>query len=166
MVAVFAHALAIIDNEVFDGDCDPGFIATAALFHDASEIFTGDLPTPVKYQSPEIQNAYKAVEAAATERLLSMLPPALQDSYRPLLHPDDTKSIALIKAADKLSAYVKCLEETKAGNREFHSAATQTYEALCSMNLPALHYFLAHCLPAFSLTLDELGPYANEKGLE
>ena len=123
MVAVLAHALAVIRRDKFGGTIDPGHVAAVALYHDAPEIFTGDLPTPVKYANDTIQAAYKAVEA---------------------------------KAADKLSVHLKRLEELKAGNREFQSAAQQTLEALESYHLPELDYFLQEFLPAFSLTLDEL----------
>jgi 5'-deoxynucleotidase len=156
MVSVFAHALAIIRRDVFGGTVDPGAVAAAALYHDAPEIFTGDLPTPVKYQNPEIQTAYKKVEAGAAFRLLSMLPDRLQASYASFLCESDPEITLLVKAADKLSAYVKCLEELKAGNLEFKSAAEQTLHALQSFALPELNYFMEQFLPAFSLTLDEL----------
>ncbi|MDF2838413.1 MAG: 5-deoxynucleotidase [Evtepia sp.] len=156
MVSVFAHALAIIRRDVFGKAIDPGAVAAAALYHDASEIFTGDLPTPVKYQNPEIQTAYKKVEAGAAERLLCMLPPSLHSSYASLLSEHDPETALLVKAADKLSAYVKCLEELKAGNMEFKSAAEQTLQTLNSFALPELDYFMEQFLPTFSLTLDEL----------
>ena len=158
MVAVFAHGLAVIRNEVFGGAVDPGKVAAAALYHDASEIFTGDLPTPVKYQNPEIQSAYKAVEAMASQRLLHMLPDSLREAFSPLLKEEDAEILQLVKAADKLSAYVKCLEELKSGNLEFQSAAEQTLASLQGLSMPELHYFIDHFLPAFSLTLDELQP--------
>lgn len=156
MVAVLAHALGVIRRDVFRQPCDPDKCAAAALFHDATEIFTGDLPTPVKYANPAIQTAYKAVEAQAAARLTAMLPPELQPAYAALLGEPDPAVQALVKAADKLSAHLKCLEELKAGNREFQSAARQTRQALEDYHLPELDYFLEHFLPAFSLTLDEL----------
>lgn len=156
MVSVFAHALAVIRRDVYGGTVDPGAVAAAALYHDASEIFTGDLPTPVKYQNPEIQKAYKQVEAGAADRLLGMLPQRLAPSFRPLLSETDPEISLLVKAADKLSAYVKCLEELKAGNMEFKSAAEQTLKALNQFGMPELDYFMEQFLPAFSLTLDEL----------
>lgn len=156
MVAVFAHALAVIRQEVYGGEIDPGAVSVAALYHDASEIFTGDLPTPVKYQNPEILEAYKKVEASADARLLRMLPQALQTAYGRALSAQDDDTERLVKAADKLSAYVKCLEELKAGNSEFRSAAEQTRKALDELALPEVDYFIAQFLPAFSLTLDEL----------
>lgn len=156
MVAVFAHALAVIRRDLFGGTADPGRVAVAALYHDASEIFTGDLPTPVKYQNPDILEAYRKVEDLAANRLLAMLPPSLAASYAPVLKEEDPEVLALVKAADKLSAYVKCLEELKAGNMEFKSAAEQIKNALESLHSPELEYFMTQLLPAFSLTLDEL----------
>ena len=156
MVAVLAHALAVIRRDVLGVPCDPNACAAAALFHDATEIFTGDLPTPVKYANDTIQAAYKAVEANAAARLTAMLPPEMQPAFAALLSEPDPEVQALVKAADKLSAHLKCLEELKAGNREFQSAAQQTLEALESYHLPELDYFLQEFLPAFSLTLDEL----------
>lgn len=158
MVAVFAHALAVIRRDVFGKEIDPGLVSAVALYHDASEIFTGDLPTPVKYHNPQIQSAYKKVEAGAAERLLSLLPPELHPSYQLLLSGTDPEVYELIKAADKLSAYVKCLEERKAGNLEFQAAEKQTFTALQELKLPELSYFMEQFLPAFSLTLDELQP--------
>ena len=127
-----------------------------ALYHDAPEIFTGDLPTPVKYANPAIQTAYKAVEADAAQRLVAMLPQEMRPAFATLLEESDPEVLVLVKAADKLSAHLKCLEELKAGNREFQSAAQQTRAALDALHLPELDYFLAEFLPAFPLTLDEL----------
>ena len=154
-VAVLAHALAVIRNERFGGHVDAGAVAAAALYHDASEILTGDMPTPIKYDNPAIRKAYKDVEAVAEEKLLEMLPPELRPVYEPVLRPDG-ETERLVKAADKLSAYIKCVEELKAGNNEFREAAAQTMTALQSYDLPELDYFLETFLPSFSLTLDEL----------
>ena len=157
MVAVLAHALAMIRREVFHQEADPERAATAALYHDAPEIFTGDLPTPVKYFNPEIRDAYREVEAVSARRLLAMLPEELRGAYAPLLHEEyDSATHALVKAADKLAAHIKCLEELKAGNREFLLAADQTRAAVEAMALPEVGYFMEHFLPAFGLTLDEL----------
>ena len=157
VVAVLAHALAVIRREVFGGEIDPGLAAAAALFHDAPEILTGDLPTPVKYYNPEIRDAYKAVEEFSARKLLSLLPEELRGAYEPLLlEACGTQVQAVVKAADKLSAYLKCLEELKAGNLEFKLAAEQTRQALEDSPLPEVNYFLEHFLPGFSLTLDEL----------
>ena len=156
-VAVLAHALALIRRDILklEGP-DPDRCAVAALYHDASEILTGDLPTPIKYYNPDIKHAYKQVERVAGERLLDMLPPALRESYAPLVLEDDKVVLPIVKAADKLSAYIKCVEELKAGNTEFESAANQTKQALEDMHLPCLDWFMAHCLDSFRLNLDEL----------
>lgn len=156
-VAVLAHALAVIRNRCFGGQVDPGTVAVAALYHDASEILTGDLPTPIKYYNPDIRDAYREVEQFSAHKLLHMLPEALRPSFDPLLREDyDPGLRTLVKAADKLSAHIKCVEELKAGNAEFKQAAEQTLEALRGYGLPELDYFLEHFLPAFGLTLDEL----------
>ena len=155
-VAVLAHALAVIRNEKFGGKTDPGAVAVAALYHDASEILTGDMPTPIKYDNPAIRSAYKDVEAVAERKLLEMLPEELQGVYAPLLTVQDAETAQLVKAADKLSAYIKCVEELKAGNTEFREAAAQTRRALESYGLPEVAYFLETFLDSFSLTLDEL----------
>lgn len=155
-VAVLAHALAVIRNEKFGGGVDPGAVAVAALYHDASEIITGDLPTPIKYYNPAIKNAYRQVEAVANDKLLSMLPEELRPAYRPILMDIAPEIRQLVKAADKLSAYIKCVEELKAGNAEFRAAAEQTRRALDEFDLPELRYFLDTFLESFSLTLDEL----------
>lgn len=157
MVAVLSHALAVIRRDVFHGEADPNYAATAALYHDAPEIFTGDLPTPVKYYNPEIRTAYKEVEAVSADKLLAMLPPELRPAYDRLLHEEYDKSThELVKAADKLSAHIKCVEELKAGNMEFRQAADQTLAAVKAMGLPEVDYFIERFLPAFGLTLDEL----------
>jgi 5'-deoxynucleotidase len=156
MVAVLAHALAVISREMFGGKVDPDHCATVALYHDASEIITGDMPTPVKYHNNKIMSAYKDVERLASEKLLGALPRELQGSYRPLLCEIDPDTERIIKAADKLSAYIKCLEELKAGNGEFRLAASQTKEKLMSYDMPEVEYFMENCIPAFELTLDEL----------
>ena len=155
-VAVLAHALAVIQNRYFGGQVDPGAVAVAALYHDASEILTGDMPTPIKYDNPDIQSAYKAVEATAEQKLLSMLPEDLRGEFEAAVTIPDPQVRALVKAADKLSAYLKCVEERKAGNAEFRSAEEQTYAALRDNPLPALDYFMDRFLPGFQLTLDEL----------
>ncbi len=157
MVAVLAHALAVIGRDVFSRDVDPGQAAAAALFHDASEIFTGDMPTPVKYLNPDIMTSYKKAEALASARLLGTLPPALQPAYAPLFSLDETSTPgSYIKAADKLAAYIKCLEELKTGNTEFKPAAKQTLKKLKAMKMPELDYFMDNCIGTFELTLDEL----------
>ena len=145
-----------IRNEKFGGTVDPGQVAVAALYHDASEILTGDMPTPIKYDNPAIRKAYKDVEAVAEGKLLAMLPQELQGVYAPILTPTDPETEQLVKAADKLSAYIKCVEELKAGNNEFREAAAQIRHALEGYGLPEVAYFLETFMDSFSLTLDEL----------
>ena len=158
MVAVLAHALAVIRRDVLGKPADPGLAAAAALYHDAPEILTGDLPTPIKYYSDDIRQAYRQVEEVSAGKLLDMLPGELRPAFEPLVREDyDRDTRALVKAADKLSAYIKCVEELKAGNGEFRQAAEQTLEALKGYGLPEVDYFVERFLPAFGLTLDELG---------
>ena len=156
MVAVLAHALAIIRRDILGLSADPEKCAAAALFHDASEILTGDLATPIKYYNPDIKNAYKNIERISCEKLLSMLPEEMRPSYAPLLFEEDEAVRSIVKAADKLSAHIKCLEELKAGNSEYTSAAEQTYAAMEEMQLPELDYFIEHFLSSFKLNLDEI----------
>ena len=156
-VAVLSHALALIRQQILglEGP-DPDKCAVAALYHDASEILTGDMPTPIKYYNPQIMDAYKQVERIAGERLLQMLPPQLADCYRDYVMEEDPRVTRVVKAADKLSAYIKCVEEQKAGNTEFDSAARQTMDSMKEMELPELTWFLENCLEPFSLNLDQL----------
>ena len=156
-VAVLAHALALIRRDILKLPTpDPDRCAVAALYHDASEILTGDLPTPIKYYNPDIKEAYKQVERIAGNRLLDMLPPQLRASYEHLVLEDEEDVLPFVKAADKLCAHIKCLEEQKAGNTEFDTAAKQTWESMKAMNRPELDWFLDHCLPAFALNIDQL----------
>ena len=158
MVAVLAHALGVIRRDVFGVPCDPNAAAAVALYHDASEILTGDLPTPIKYHSRRIREAYQKVENLACDKLLATLPGRLRPAYEDLLLGESAKELRdLVKAADKLSAYLKCVEERKAGNNEFLSAEAQTRKALEESPLPELQYFMEHFLPSFELNLDELG---------
>ena len=158
MVAVLAHALGVIRRDIFHVPCQPEEAATVALFHDSSEILTGDLPTPIKYHSDEIRSAYHQVEEIACRKLLETLPEELRASYEPLLTGEKQKELHdLVKAADKLSAYIKCIEERKAGNNEFLSAEKQTLQTLREYRMPEVDYFLEHFIPAFEKNLDELG---------
>ena len=157
MVAVLAHALGIIRRDIFKLPCDPDKCAAAALYHDCSEILTGDLPTPIKYHSPKIMAAYKQVEQIANDKLLGTLPPELRDAFSGYMSEDDPEIKDIVKAADKLSAYIKCIEERKAGNNEFLSAEKQTRAKLDESDMPELKYFLENFIPAFELNLDELG---------
>ncbi len=155
-VAVLAHALALIRRDILGLEgVDPDRCAVAALYHDTSEILTGDLPTPIKYYNPDIKAAYKQVEQIAGVQLLDMLPPQLRQSYEHLILEDEPHVMPIVKAADKLSAHIKCLEEQKAGNTEFDSAAKQTWDAMKAMNMPELEWFLENCLGAYSLNLDQ-----------
>lgn len=156
MVAVLAHALAVIRRDVFGGKADPEACACAALFHDATEIFTGDLPTPIKYFDPEIRSAYHRVEDAAAEKLLGLLPEELRGAYEPLLREEDGEVRAMVKAADKLAAYLKCREELAAGNSEFADAEKETLALLRAMEMPEVDWFLTNFAGAFGLTLDGL----------
>ena len=158
MVAVIAHALGVIRRDVYGIPCDPEACATVALYHDASEILTGDLPTPIKYHDEEIMSAYRRVETIASEKLLGMLPQELQAAFEPVLVGETQRELhPIVKAADKLSAYIKCIEERKAGNNEFLNAEKQTLAAIHAYNLPEAEYFIEHFIPAFEKTLDELG---------
>ena len=157
MTAVLAHALALIRRDILQLPTpDPDRCAVAALYHDASEILTGDLPTPIKYYNPDIKEAYKQVERIAGNRLLDLLPRELRSSYESLVLEDEEDVLPFVKAADKLSAHLKCLEEQKAGNTEFDTAARQTWDAMKAMQRPELDWFLENCLPAFTLNLDQL----------
>ena len=157
MTAVLAHALALIRRDILGLPTpDPDKCAVAALYHDASEILTGDLPTPIKYYNPEIKQAYKQVEWVAGNRLLDMLPAQLRQSYAHYVLEDEEDLLPFVKAADKLSAHIKCLEEQKAGNTEFDTAAKQTWDSMKAMARPELDWFLDNCLGAFALNLDQL----------
>lgn len=163
MVAVLAHALGVIRRDVFKKPCEPDRLAAAALYHDAPEILTGDMPTPIKYHSGRISEAYHEVERAAADKLVNMLPVELRGAFEPFISGgvgEDEKR--LVKAADRLSAYIKCVEERKAGNREFLSAEAQTRRRIEDMGLPEADYFLKHFMPAFEKNLDELGTMTQE----
>jgi len=156
-VAVLAHGLALIRRDILGlPGADPDRCAVVALYHDATETLTGDLPTPIKYYNPEIMEAYKAVEHIAGQRLLDMLPPQLAKSYEPLIMEKDPQVLATVKAADKLSAYIKCVEEQKGGNTEFDSAAEWAMDAMRAMDLPELNWFLENCLESFGRNIDQL----------
>ena len=154
--AILAHALVNIANVRLGESLDADRAAVIAIFHDASEIITGDMPTPVKYYNPDIRDAYKVVERVAEDKLISMLPEDLSDIYRPVISNSDEVLERYVKAADKLSALIKCIEEVRMGNNEFLKAKEATEKALDNMKLPALDIFMEECLPAYYLTLDEL----------
>jgi 5'-deoxynucleotidase len=157
-VAQIAHALALVKNRLYGGGVDPGRVAALALYHDAGEVLTGDLPTPVKTFNPEIKAAYRPIEAAAREKLLSMLPEALRPDYAPFFQPAEGDRLhwELVRAADKLCAYMKCLEELGAGNPEFAQAEKALRASVEAIELPEVRYFLETFVPSLKLTLDEL----------
>ena len=155
MVAVLAHALAVIRRDVLGIPCSPDRCAAAALFHDATEIFTGDMPTPVKYHDEEMRLAYRRVEAVAVEKLMAGLPEAMRPEYASLLK-DEGGVRDIVKAADTLAAYIKCLEELKTGNMEFKSAAGSTLQKLKGMGMAEVDYFLDNFIQGFEKTLDEI----------
>lgn len=153
--AMIAHALALISNRRLGGYVDADAVALAALYHDASEVYTGDLPTPIKYFDASIRDSYKKIEKNAVEKLLENLPDDFKDDYRACLEPPDDVE-RLVKAADKLCAYLKCVEEINCGNREFTDAKESTARAMSDLHCPELDIFIAEFLPAFSETVDRL----------
>ena len=156
-VAVLAHALALIRRDILHlSGPDPDKCAVAALYHDASEILTGDLPTPIKYYNPDMKAAYKQVEKVAGNRLLDMLPPQLRDSYAPWVLEEDKEVLPIVKAADKLSALIKCIEEAKAGNREFDKAYESTLASIHALECEPAEIFLREFIESYGLTLDQL----------
>lgn len=166
--ALVAHALATVGNQKFGKSYDPERAATLAVLHDASEIITGDMPTPIKYHSEEIRNAYAEVEDRAVEHLVSMLPEGLRPAYRELMTmsgPQDQELKPLLKAADKISAVIKCVEERRSGNHDFHKAEQTITKAIADMHLPEADYFMKEFLPSYGLTLEEQD-YTREAGLQ
>ena len=163
-VSILAHALAVISNERLGGHLNAERAALIGIYHDATEIITGDMPTPVKYFNETIQGAFKDVEHKAAERLLHMLPEDLRESYRSVFYPKNEEAYLwrLVKAADKLSALIKCIEERKAGNTEFISAEKSLHETLISMKLPELDLFMREFLPVYDRTLDEINAAGAE----
>ncbi len=155
MVAVLAHALAVIRRDVMGVPVSPDRCAAAALFHDATEIFTGDMPTPVKYHDEEMRSAYRRVEEGAVRKLVEGLPETMRPEYDLILREEGGVR-DIVKAADKLSAYIKCVEELKTGNLEFRSAAQSTLAKLRAMGMPEVDYFLDNFMEAFEKTIDEL----------
>ena len=157
-VAQIAHALALIKNRLYDGSLDPNKVTTLALYHETGEVITGDLPTPIKYYNPKIRSAYKELEVVANEKLLSMLPAEIREDYVELVMQDeDSYEHILVKAADKISAYIKCVEEMKSGNREFAKAEKSLKkEVEAYYEYPEIKYFCDNFLASFKKTLDEL----------
>ena len=156
-VAMLAHALAVINNKVFGGNADAGKATLYAVYHECSEVMTGDLPTPIKYFNNSIHGAYKQLEDSACDKLLQTLPEEIRGEIAKSVKPDtQCYEYKIMKAADRLSAYLKCLEERRSGNTEFIKAEKSIKEDLLSRSLPEVDYFFANFVPAFLLTLDEL----------
>ncbi len=153
-VAELAHALALINNKRLGGNVNPDKTAVAAIFHDTTEIITGDMPTPIKYYNSEIKTAYKQIESAAGESLINMLPEDFKEEFSKIYNPD-SEIKRLVKAADKLSALIKCTEELNMGNREFEVAEKTIREAIANLNCKEADIFLKEFMPSFSLSLDE-----------
>ena len=156
--AQIAHALAVIKNRLFGGNINTDRVTTLALYHEAAEVITGDLPTPIKYFNPEIRTAFKEIEDLANKKLLSMIPKELEEDYRDIvIQAEDTYEHMLVKAADKISAYVKCIEEMRSGNREFAKAELALKKEVESYFAhPEIKYFCDKFLSSFEKTLDEL----------
>lgn len=162
-VAMIAHAIAQIGRDAYGRAVEPEHVLAMGVYHDVSEVITGDMPTPVKYQTDELRRSYKDVERMANERLLSMLPDGLRRAYAPYLNPPQGYERQVVKAADSISAYIKCLEEKRAGNREFDAAGASIREGLEAIELPEVQDFIRDFLPSFELSLDELNrPAANQ----
>ena len=157
-VATIAHAMAVIGNKRFGASYDANAVATAALYHDVSEVITGDMPTPIKYHSASMQKAFKSVELQAERELLALLPEDLREDFEPLVVSSKAAEdvLRLIKGADTIAAFLKCQEELKAGNSEFSKAAEDIAARLDSFSMPEVNTFLAIFAPSYKLTLDEL----------
>lgn len=156
-VCVLAHALAVINNKIFNGDADREKCVLLAQYHEVGEVITGDLPTPIKYFNPEIKSAYKDLEQKACERILNMLPEEIREEYNQYILPDtNTIEYKLVKCADRLSAYLKCVEELKAGNLEFKKAKSSIEKEIKNCGVKEVEYFMDKFAPAYNLTLDEL----------
>lgn len=153
-VAQIAHALALINRNRFGGNANPDFVAVAAMYHDTSEIITGDMPTPIKYYNDDIKGAYKQIEATAQKQLTELLPDDFKKDFDLIYNPDELTK-RLVKAADKLSALIKCTEELDMGNKEFEVAKASTMKALEDLKCPEAEVFLCEFIPSFSLSLDE-----------
>ena len=155
--AMIAHAIALLGNERYERDYDAEHIAVLGMYHDASEVITGDLPTPIKHNNPAIKKEYHKLEAIAQKRLLTMLPADIMPDYEPLIEPDEsTEEWRIVKAADKISAYLKCAEERSAGNREFLQAEETTLASIRKIDLPEVQDFMDEFVPGFSMSLDEI----------
>ena len=161
-VAMIAHAIAVIGRDRYHRDTNPEHVLTLAVYHDATEVMTGDLPTPVQYHHAELRNAYHRLEDVSADRLLDLLPEDMRPAFSPCLRQENGYDRDVVKAADRISAYIKCLEEKRAGNREFDYAAENVRKSLDAVELPEVRDFLREFLPAFEMTLDELNHPTNE----
>ena len=155
-VAMIAHCLALIENKRYGGTLNPEHVMALAVFHETAEVITGDLVTPIKYYNDIIRSAYKDVEEMAQKRMLSMLPEDMREESRPLIQSEDAPEYRYVKAADKIAAYLKCLEELRTGNQEFYQAKQTLRKAIFDMNMPCAEDFLMQYAPSFEITLDEL----------
>ena len=155
-VAIIAHALAVIGNTYFKKELNAEHIAMLGIMHDTTEIFTGDLPTPIKYYAPEIRDAYKKVEHTAAKQLLSELPEEMRPAYESVLIEEENEEWKYVKAADKLSAYIKCLEERDMGNTDFIKAEQTIFKTLQAMHMEELDFFMKEFLPSYNETLDDI----------
>ena len=154
--ALLAHGIALTARERYHRDIDPEHVLALALYHDAQEDVTGDLPTPVKYHSPELQSAYHRMEKEAAERIVALAPEELREAYRPYFIPSQNAAHQLVKAADRIAAYIKCVEERQAGNREFLSAEASILKSIQAIDLPEVQDFFRECVPSFGMNLDEI----------
>ena len=155
-VAMIAHAIAVIARDRYGKQVDPEHVLSLAVYHDATEVMTGDLPTPVKYHDEELRGAYHRLEALSADRLLALLPEDMRPSFVQYMKQEPGYEHTLVKAADRISAYIKCMEEQRAGNHEFDYAADNVRKSLASIDLPEVKDFLTDFLPAFDMTLDEI----------
>ena len=161
-VAMIAHAIAVIARDRYGRQVNPEHVLSLGVYHDATEVMTGDLPTPVKYHNDELRSAYHRLEALSADRLLALLPDDLQPAFTPYMKQASGYEHTLVKAADRISAYIKCMEEQRAGNREFDYAAENIRKSIASIDLPEVKDFLTDFLPAFDMTLDELNHPTKE----
>lgn len=161
-VAMIAHAIAVIARDRYGKDVDPEHVLSLAVYHDATEVMTGDLPTPVKYHNDELRDAYHRLEDLSADRLLSLLPEDLKPAFTPYMKQERGYEHTLVKAADRISAFIKCMEEQRAGNREFDYAADNVRNSITTIDLPEVKDFLTDFLPAFDMTLDELNHPTKE----
>ena len=161
-VAMIAHAIAVIARDRYGKQVNPEYVLSLAVYHDATEVMTGDLPTPVKYHNDELRGAYHRLESLSADRLLALLPEDLQPAFTPYMKQESGYEHTLVKAADRISACIKCMEEQRAGNREFDYAAENIRDSIASIDLPEVKDFLTDFLPAFDMTLDELNHPSGE----